>query len=639
MSGITLREKKKAGSSDELFNDMLEKVKELDPVYWAEKYINIDGKPFRISDNGWKPFVEIYRELCVNSLRKDAKPICLLKSRQIGGTILSTICSFFFLASGQFGIKNKPPIAILYCFPALEQAGRFSKTKFSSMLKSSKLITVNNKNNKVPYLEQQLDPNVSSKDSLTFKQFKGGNHIFIEGLSLTGDRVRGISSSINCYDEIASMRVAAIENSKKSLNASPYGPRGSGVQFYFGTPLKSNSYFYNLWNESSQRRYMLGCSECKQFFPLHYPDDFKKWEEIWIEDNLHPKDPNHGFIVRCPHCKFEDHKDKFIVNGKWIDTSPNGQNARNQGFQINQLFIPGIPRQKIIDEKPENSSNATERGFVNEVLGEFFDASNVPITKEEIDNKCGDRSLKLFTKFTRQENVKVIAGFDWGQKVADEGGDEESARVGKSFTCCTVVKTNGKDILDVIWVEKFKKNTPEYKIARVEEIIRVHSVDHSFGDIGFANDLCHTLQMKFGEKFIPMRGLGALNKKFRYVDDIFPKTIEFDHQYVLETFFDTLKKGHVKLPYGNYEHINWFVESLASMEIKSTLDRYGNTNLKYVKGSTPNDGLMSLLYCFIGHKFLQTSGFTNLDPRNQKDISKKDGPPVLLGKVSGWKGY
>ena len=56
-----------------LFQDILDGVLNIDPVYWAEKNLNLDGKKFRLSGNGYKPFADIYRYIGIKALEKDSK--------------------------------------------------------------------------------------------------------------------------------------------------------------------------------------------------------------------------------------------------------------------------------------------------------------------------------------------------------------------------------------------------------------------------------------------------------------------------------------------------------------------------------------------------------------------------------------
>ena len=62
---------------DNSTSDVFFKLK--DPVAFCEKYLTLDGKPFRLSGNGYKPLAEIYRYVGIKALEDNAKPIIIVK--------------------------------------------------------------------------------------------------------------------------------------------------------------------------------------------------------------------------------------------------------------------------------------------------------------------------------------------------------------------------------------------------------------------------------------------------------------------------------------------------------------------------------------------------------------------------------
>jgi len=73
------------------------------------------------------------------------------------------------------------------------------------------------------------------------------------------------------------------------------------------------------------------------------------------------------------------------------------------------------------------------------------------------------------------------------------------------------------------------------------------------------------------------------------------------------------------------------------MEIKVTKDKSGEPLKKYVKGSTPNDGLMALLNAYLAWKFDVTQGFKIKDPKDMKyDIATSNKQiQAIIGYVPG----
>lgn len=606
----------------------------MDPVYFAEKYLTLDGEPFRLTGNGYKPFTDIYRYIAIKALEKDGKPVVVSKGRQVGMTTAACVLELFFMCSGLFGTAGRPPMRVMHCFPQLELAYAYTKSKLNNMIATSVQVPDHTKNGKtISFVQSKLDKNMSANDSLHFKQFEGGNHVWIESTGLSADRIRGRSVDCMFFDEVQDIKGAALGNATKILAQGKYGPPGDGIQVYFGTPKQSGSDFWKIWKSSSQQYYHLGCEKCGEYFPLYTPGT-NQWEEIWIEDTLDLKDPSHGYMVRCTKCSFDQDKREAAERGKWIATNPD-EDCDFVGFHINQLYMPTFTRKKVISEKPENSPVNTERAYQNEVLGEFFSGSSSPITAEEIHTKCADLNRKFTSHITAGSNRKVYAGYDWGQKVDMDHVGEGSASQGQSYSSAVILTAEGPHILSIEFATLLKKNDPASKREIVEEMFRRYSVNQAVGDIGYANDLTYQLQKEHGDKFLASRAMSGMVKNHaRLVSDVFPKEIQFERDYYIAQLFDHMKQGKIKFPFGDYEKIGWLVNHCCSMEIKVTMDRSGETRQRYVKGSSPNDGAMALLNAFIAYMYDVTAGFTNHNPNDHKVVNSPKMPPLaILGKL------
>ena len=84
----------------DLFEQLREGLLAIDPVAFCEKYLTLDGKPFRLNGNGYKPFADIYRYIGIKALEKDSKPVVLVKGRQVGATTMAAALELFFMTSG-----------------------------------------------------------------------------------------------------------------------------------------------------------------------------------------------------------------------------------------------------------------------------------------------------------------------------------------------------------------------------------------------------------------------------------------------------------------------------------------------------------------------------------------------------------
>ena len=610
-----------------VFNEMKKKICMLDPVAFCETYLTLEGKPFRISGNGYKPFSDVYRYIGIKALEPNSKPIIMVKGRQIGMTVAASALEMYFMGSGLFGTGENPPIRIIHAFPQLEHAAAYSKTKLNQIIASSVQVeNADKKNLKTKsFMQSLLDNSAAANDSLTFKQFTGGNHLWIESLGLNADRIMGRSADVIFYDECQSTTQQAIGNSLKILTTSKYGKAGEGVQVYFGTPRSKGSDFYKMWAASSQQYYYLGCEKCKQFFPLYTPGS-NDWETIWI----------HGYTVRCPHCKHEQNKLQAAERGKWTALKDHNE-CKMIGFHLNQLYMPFFTREAMENQKPGIHLNNTERVYQNEVLGEFFQGDSSPITADEIREKCGDVGRKFSKGITPSPNKIVVMGLDYGQKSDLEqlANPDKVKAVGQSYSTAVILVGQGSNILSIEYALKFKRNDLSSKKGLIDQLMRQYGVQLAVGDIGYSNDLSVDLHTMYGDKYIVSRAHNKINNYIAYYQDKFPKEICFERDYYIGEMFDQLKKGMVKFPLGDYEKIAWLIDHCSSMDIKPSISRTGGDPVvHYVKGGSPNDGFMALLNAYLAYKFIITKGFSVRNPLLQEtDLTNLNKPLVMSGYI------
>lgn len=610
----------------ELFQNLKDSLLKLDPVAFVEKYLTLEGKPFRINGNGYKPFSDIYRYIGVKALEKDAKPVIIVKGRQIGMTVACSALEMYFMGSGLFGQGDNPPIRVVHAFPQLDLAAAYSKTKLNPMINSSVPIESSDKEGKVkfkPYMQSLLDL-ADTSNSLSFKQFKGENHIWIESTGLTADRIRGRSADVLFIDEAQDVPGMAIGNATKILAKAKYGRVGDGVQVYFGTPKKKGSDFYKMWDVSNQQYYYLGCEKCKQHFPLYTPDN-DDWEKIWIRD----------YIVKCTHCNQEQDKRQAAERGKWISANPS-QETLMVGFHLNQLYIPDFSKEKILSEKPGIHPINTERVYKNEVLGEFFQGDSSPLTAEEIRELCGDTGRKMRGSIDVGEDLIVTLGIDYGLKSnLEELADPNKAKQGQSYTTAVILAAKGPELLSIEYCKKFTRNDEEYRRGLIDQVMRTYSVKLAVGDIGFSQDFSTKLHIEYGDRYLVSRAHNSVNGHIKFNKEIFPKEILFQKNHYYRELIEQMKGGKIRFPLGHYEQIAWLIEHCSNNEIKPSLSRGGDPTVHYIK-SGPNDGFAALLNAYIAYKFIVTNGFNDNNPFSiKKNHQNKDKPMVLGAHIPG----
>lgn len=613
----------------ELFNKLKTSLLNFDPVAFAEHYLTLDGKPFRLHGNGYKPMADIYRYVGTKALEPNAKPMIIVKSRQTSATTMASVLEMYFMGSGLFGTGDRPPIRVIHTFPQLELAAAYSKTKLNQMISASIPSSIMGSNGKQKsYMQSKMDTGATS-DSNSFKQFQNGNHLWIESIGLDADRIMGRSADVLFVDEVQRTTDLAIGNALKILTTAKYGRPSKGVQVFFGTPRKKGTGFHKMWQQSSQQYYHLGCEKCEKHFPLYTPES-TDWEKVWL----------HGFIVKCTICGHEQDKRQAAERGKWVSTKdPNDPETKMIGFHINILYMPMFTREDVESEKPGKHPVNTERVFQNEVMGEFFAGDSSPITAEEIRDLCGDHGRKFSSSFTPDQipNQIAVLGIDYGAKADIEqlANENKSSKTGLSYSTVVVLLSKGPGLLSIEYAAKMKKNDPEYKTELIAKLIRDYNIQLAVGDIGFSNDFSYNMAMTHGDRYIVSRAQGKVTQPnhIKYSSDVIPKEVLFEKSFYYGELFDQMKKGMVRFPMGDYEKIAWLIEHCSSMEIKPSISKFGEHTINYVKGGTPNDGIAALLNAYLAYKFIISKGFTNNNPGLNFDPASHNKPMVLSGYV------
>lgn len=620
-------------SNKEIFNKLKSDLMNFDPVHFTETYLTLDGKDFTLHGNGYKPFADIYRYIGIKALEPDAKPVIMVKGRQVGATTMASALEMYFMGSGLFGDGFRPPIRVIHAFPQLELAAAYSKTKLNQMISQAKIPegTKEGKGGSRPksFMQQLLDTTTATNDSLHFKQFNGGNHLWIESTGVDADRIMGRTADIIFFDEVQKTTSQAMGNALKILTTAKYGRPSKGVQIYFGTPRRKGSDFHKMWQASSQQYYYLGCESCKEYFPLYTPgsDD---WEKVWI----------YGKVVKCSKCGHEQDKLEAQERGKWVALKdPNDPDCEMIGFHINQLYMPMFTREDIEKEKPGKHPINTERVFQNEVLGEFYQGDASPMSPDEVRQLCADFERKFSPRILPARGPAlnqqlVVLGIDYGARSdLEQLADPERVRpAGQSYSTAVVLQTKGPGLLSIEFATKFKRNDMESKKGIIDQLMRQYGVHLAIGDIGYSNDFSSLLHNTYGDRYLVSRAHNRVNDHVKFNYEAFPKEIVFERDFYISELYEQMKKGMIRFPFGDYEKVAWLIDHCCSMELKPSISKYGDHTVHYVKGGTPNDGFMALLNAYLAYKFLVSRGFTNNNPgsQNTQNLTK---PMVLSGYV------
>jgi len=250
---------------------------------------------------------------------------------------------------------------------------------------------------------------------------------------------------------------------------------------------------------------------------------------------------------------------------------------------------------------PENNPAQTERIWQNEVVGEFYSGAGSPLTKAEIYNLCRDPE-RSFSKKINPHDKSVYLGVDWGGK-----DDDPNSRGGQSYSCVVVLSAEPDGTLLVEHAHKLRRNNFDFKKDTIKEMYRRFGVQRGVSDWFFGQDVVHDLQNIYREKFLGAQGSGSLIKPIKYRED--ELIISYNKDLLIDELFDLFRKGKIRFPWKSYEYLEWLIDHCTSMESKVRVS--GGQPIKvFVKGSTPNDGLMALMYAYMAYKFDITKGFT-----------------------------
>jgi len=443
------------------------------------------------------------------------------------------------------------------------------------------------------------------------------NHNFIITSGNTSKNLGGIISH-NCQD----MHRTAIENTLKVATASPYGAKTKGVQVFFGTPKHTGSYFWTLWDDSDQRFYQLRCKNCDHYFFLYNLED-ESWNDIWIREQQ----------VKCPMCSRIQNKCEAVDRGRWFATKPvkaDGTAPKHIGFHFNMMLSPLFEKEHVLDYWPEFNKNASERAWRNETKGQFFSASSVPLTLEDIYENCLDETRGVAKSIVNPQGKYYFLGMDWGEKVETDS-DVESKR-GKSFTCAVILSVDHNGVFTIENATRLKDNSPTYKMNVVKKLMKDFHIEQAAADFYYGNDFVRLVQINegFGEKFLGCTNLGNSTRVFSYNEKDLNVGIAKDR--ALEEIFQLFKRGMIKFPAkdDSLDMLSWLVDHVTSMETHiKTKD--GVVLPTYKKGTIQNDGLMAIMYAYTAYKFLVTRKFTDLigDPNVNKNDKDKVVVPVV----------
>jgi hypothetical protein len=383
------------------------------PSELSTAILQLKGKPLNLED--YKPFKLIY----------DVSPpkLTLMAGRQIGksvslaGMLVST------------GIL-RPHFVSLFISPLAQQTSRFSSAYLDAFFES-------------PIVKKHYI-NAKDKKNVFEKTLNTGARIIL-GYAQTeqdADRIRGVASDTNFYDECQDISMEAIPIIHETMGASDYG-----FIRHTGTAKTENNTLTKLFKASNQLEWVVKCPHCGKYV---IPIDF----DTCMKMIQNPEGPG------CVYCGgILDMK-----TGQWIAAKPMEKN--HFGFHLPQIIFPARNKPKKWFEIREKCNIGAPGAYsaqkiANEVFGLPSGVGGRILSLREAMACCNTEKREWDKGFPMDDRgiCMTVVGVDWSVSGST-----------KSYTIVSVLgyDYNGKCYL--LYSQKLDGIDILEQVARVEQL-------------------------------------------------------------------------------------------------------------------------------------------------------------------------
>lgn len=381
------------------------------PSQLATAILQLKGKPLNLTD--YLPFKLIY----------DINPtkLTLMAGRQIGKSVsLSAMLTVNSILRKHF--------TSLFISPLAQQTSRFSSAYLDAFFDS-------------PIVKKHYKDS-NSKKNVFEKTLTTGSRIIL-GYAQTeqdADRIRGVASDMNLYDEVQDMSLEALPILGETMGASEYG-----YARHTGTAKTENNGLTILYKRSNQLEWVVKCTHCGKYT---IPIDFESCMKIL---NSCPGGPG------CMYCA----KPIDMTTGKWIAAKPSEKD--HMGFHLPQIIFPARTKPKkwkdLVTKSTDGSYNAQK--IANEVFGVPSGVGGRILSIREAMACCNPLKTSWDTGFPHDSRniCMTVVGVDWSVSGST-----------KSYTMISVLgyDYNGKCYL--LYSQKLDGVDILEQVARVEQL-------------------------------------------------------------------------------------------------------------------------------------------------------------------------
>jgi len=313
-------------------HNVLRNLERMDPVIWQKNNIRTEkGEPLEF----------INRRYLVQPMSDFSPHLVFKKGAQVGVTQLSIGKVLF--------VSDTSEMTTIYTFPTRTDVTKFSKARFSGIVRES------------PYLRSRI----KNYDNASFKQV-GDSIIYFEG-TWTERSAISVPSDLNVHDELDFSKpgVRDVYSARLSVSSKAW-------EWDFSTPTLPKYGIDALWRQSDKHVWRVRCDNCKK---RQQVDFFKNIE---IRKN---RGGNDRYYFGCRRC----HKVLDRSKGRWESLKPNKD---IRGYYIPQTICGAIPAAWIMKEynRLRNKPNGMKT-FNNFNLGKAYESGQDLITKSLIMNR------------------------------------------------------------------------------------------------------------------------------------------------------------------------------------------------------------------------------------------------------------
>lgn len=381
------------------------------PSQLATAILQLKGKPLNLED--YLPFKLIY----------DINPtkLTLMAGRQIGKSVsLSAMLTVNSIL--------RPHFVSLFISPLAQQTSRFSTAYLDSFFESPII--------KKHYIDAKSKKNVFEKTLNT------GSRIIL-GYAQNeqdADRIRGVASDMNLYDEFQDMSLEALPILGETMGASEHA-----YSRHTGTAKTENNSLTILYKRSNMLEWVVKCPHCAKYV---IPIDYDACMKILT---AHKDGPG------CMYCA----KPLDMKTGQWVAAKPSEKD--HMGFHLPQIIFPARNKPKkwkeLVDKSTDGSYSAQK--IANEVFGVPSGVGGRILSLREAMACCNNEKTEWDTKFPHDSRniCMTVVGVDWSV----------SGSI-KSYTQVSVLgyDYNGKAYL--LYSQKLDGIDILEQVARVEQL-------------------------------------------------------------------------------------------------------------------------------------------------------------------------